>query len=140
MKGRGWRRLHKGRIVTFFLLALLVLSTAGAQEGDLAEAQRLNGQVLQYYATGRYQQAIPLAQRALAIREKALGPEHPYTAGSLNNLAELYRATGTYTKAEPLYQRALAIPEKALAPEHPDTALPPNNLTPLYHPHAAYAT
>ena len=31
--------------------------------------------------------ARPLFERALAIREKALGPEHPDTAGSLNNLA-----------------------------------------------------
>jgi Tetratricopeptide repeat len=72
MKGRG--RLHQWCVAAVFLLALLVSSTAGAQEGDLAEAERLNGQILQYYATGQYQQAIPLAQRALAIREKALGP------------------------------------------------------------------
>jgi Tetratricopeptide repeat len=83
---KGLRRLHKWRIPAVFLLPLLVLSTAGAQESDLAEAQRLNRQVLQYYATGRYQEAIPLAQRALAIREKALGLEHPDTAVSLNNL------------------------------------------------------
>ena len=31
-------------------------------------------------------------KRALAISEKALGPEHPHVAISLNNLAELYRA------------------------------------------------
>ena len=35
-----------------------------------------------------------LARRALEIREKALGPEHPSVATSLNNLAELYRAQG----------------------------------------------
>jgi tetratricopeptide (TPR) repeat protein len=122
MKGRDWRRLHKWRIAAVFLLALLVLFVAVAREGDLAEAQRLNGQVLQYHASGRYQQAIPLAQRALAIREKALGPEHPDTAAALNNLVELYRATGAYAKAEPLSQRALAIYEKARGPEHPDTA------------------
>jgi hypothetical protein len=29
---------------------------------------------------GRYQEGIPLAQRALAITEKARGPEHPETA------------------------------------------------------------
>ena len=29
-------------------------------------------------------------KRALVIREKVLGPEHPHTAGSLNNLASLY--------------------------------------------------
>src|SRR6516165_1129016 len=113
MKGRDWRRLSKWSILTVFLLALFVLSAADAQEGDLAEALRLNGQVLQYRATGRYLQAIPLAQRALAIYEQALGPEHPDTAGSLNNLAALYQSTGAYAKAEPLFERALAIAEKA---------------------------
>src|SRR5260370_28766503 len=109
MKDRGWLRLHKWRITAAFLLALSELSTAGAQEGDIAEALRLTGQVEQYYATGRYQEAIPLAQRALAIREKALGPEHPDTAAALNNLGDLYPATGAYAKAEPLHLRALAI-------------------------------
>jgi tetratricopeptide (TPR) repeat protein len=67
-------------------------------------------------------EAQPLYQRALAIREKVLGPEHPYVATSLNNLAELYRAQGRYAEAQPLYQRALAIREKVLGPEHPDVA------------------
>ena len=79
----------------------------------------LNNLAALYRATGAYAQAEPLYQRALAIREKALGPEHPHTATSLNNLAVLYRATGAYAQAEPLYQRALAIREKALGPEHP---------------------
>ena len=45
---------------------------------------------------GQVRQAEPLYQRALAIREKALGPEHPDTATSLNNLADLYRDQGKY--------------------------------------------
>jgi hypothetical protein len=32
--------------------------------------------------------AIPLAQRSLAIREKALDPDHPDVAQSLNALAQ----------------------------------------------------
>ena len=55
-------------------------------------------------------------KRALAISEKALGPEHPDVAISLNNLALLYRAQGRYAEAEPLLKRALAISEKALGP------------------------
>jgi tetratricopeptide repeat protein len=35
----------------------------------------------------QYLQAIPIAQRALAITEKALGPEHADSATALNNLA-----------------------------------------------------
>ena len=53
---------------------------------------------------------------------KALGPDHPNVATSLNNLAELYRNQGKYAEAEPLYKRSLAIREKALGPDHPDVA------------------
>ena len=41
-------------------------------------------------AQGKYEQAESLYERALAIREQQLGPEHPDTATSLNNLAVLY--------------------------------------------------
>jgi tetratricopeptide (TPR) repeat protein len=61
-----------------------------------------------YSAQGRYADAEPLYKRALAIREKALGPDHPDVAQSVNNLADLYSAQGRYADAEPLYKRALA--------------------------------
>jgi CHAT domain-containing protein/Tfp pilus assembly protein PilF len=138
MRGRDWRRLHKWRIAAVFLLALTASSTAGAQEGDLAEAQRLNRQASQYHAAGQHQQAIPLMQRALALGEKVLGPEHPGITVLLDNLAELYRVTGAYAKAEPLFQRALTIREKALGPEHPDTALSLKNLAALYRATGTY--
>ena len=67
-------------------------------------------------------------QAPLAIREKALGPDHPDVATSLYDLAELYQVQGQYAKAEPLYQRALAIREKALGPDHPDVASSLNGL------------
>ena len=38
--------------------------------------------------------ARPLYERALAIYEKSLGPDHPNTAFSLNNLAGLLQAQG----------------------------------------------
>ena len=60
-----------------------------------------------YHPLGRYAEAEPLFQRALAIVEKALGPEHTNVAARLNNLAALYDAQGRYAEAEPLYQRAL---------------------------------
>ena len=80
------------------------------------------------HTLGYYQEAEPLLQRALDIREKALGPEHPDVADSLNNLAVLYHDQGKYGEAEPLYQRALAIDEKALRPRAPDVAISLNNL------------
>jgi tetratricopeptide (TPR) repeat protein len=88
---------------------------------------------LLYDSQGKYDEAEPLYIRSLAIREKALGPEHPDIAGSLNNLAELYRSLGKYDEAEPFYIRSLAILEKALGPEHPHVATALNNLALLYY-------
>ena len=46
-----------------------------------------------YTKMGDYAKALPLHERSLAIQEEALGPHHPDTAVSLNNLAGLhYRA------------------------------------------------
>jgi Tetratricopeptide repeat len=47
-------------------------------------------------AEERYADAEPLYQWALTIREKALGPDHPLVAQSLNNLALLYIGQGRY--------------------------------------------
>ena len=56
--------------------------------------------------------------RALAIREKALGKDHPDVAAILNALAMLYKDLGDYGKALPLNERAYAIYEKALGNYH----------------------
>jgi DNA-binding NarL/FixJ family response regulator len=73
------------------------------------------------YERGLYTEAEPLLERALAIRERVLGPEHPETGETLNNLARLYLQQGRYTEAEPLFQRALSIRERVLGPGHPHT-------------------
>jgi tetratricopeptide (TPR) repeat protein len=83
----------------------------------LKEAKRLHGDAVRLYGEGKYDAAIPLAQRVLAIVEKALGPDHPDVAALLDNLAGLYHQKGDYARAEPLYQRALGNREKALGKE-----------------------
>jgi tetratricopeptide (TPR) repeat protein len=104
------------------LLVAIALTAAVARpmlaqdrEAQLAEALRLNQQVIQLYQAGRYSEAIPLAERALAIREKALGPEHPDVAASLNNLAVLYQDTGAYAQAVSFSTRAAEVREKNIA-------------------------
>ncbi len=128
-------------------------------------AARLLDQVGYYLkARASYTEALPLLQRALAIREKALGsdhadtatslnmlfqssltikerllgPDHPDTATGLNSLADLYVDQGAYEHAEPLFQRAIAIREKILGPNHPDTASSLNSLADLYVDQGAY--
>jgi tetratricopeptide (TPR) repeat protein len=86
-----------------------------------------------------FHQAESLFRRSLAIRERALGPNHADVAESLDNLASLYKCQGKHAKVEPLYRRALAIRE--MAPEPNDwrlfTSL--SNLTSFYEERAESA-
>ena len=115
-------------------------AVAGLASDDLGPplANVLNQVGFYLYGRAAYAEALPLYERALAIREKALGPGHPAVAASLNNLAELYRARGAYERALPLYERALAIFEKALGPGHPDVATSLNNLALLHYDQGGY--
>ncbi len=99
----------------------------------------LNNWGLSLLSAGDYTEAEPLLRRALVIREKALGPDHPDTATALNNLAGLLESKGDYAGAEPLYHRSLAIAEKALGPDHPNTATSLNNLAALLKSKGDYA-
>jgi CHAT domain-containing protein/Tfp pilus assembly protein PilF len=63
-------------------------------------------------ATGQFEEAVSLAERALQSAEKDLGPDHGMVALSLATLAQLYDRKEDYTRAEPYYLRALAVAEK----------------------------
>ena len=78
------------------------------------------------------------SRRALDIRERVVGRDHPDTATSLNNLAALLQDKGDYEGAEPLYRRALDICERVLGKDHPDTATSLNNLAGLLHDKGEY--
>ena len=77
---------------------------------------------------GERAEARRLKERALAIREEAMGPEHPEVATSLNSLAMLLDDLGERTEARRLLERAVAIGEKALEPGHPATQEYASNL------------
>jgi hypothetical protein len=74
---------------------VLAQPTSEAVASELAEAGRLNGEAVALHNAGKSEAAVPVALRALAIHEKALGPDHPDVAISLNNLAALYQSRGT---------------------------------------------
>ncbi len=95
-------------------------------------ATSLNNLAGLYQAQGRYKEAEPLYQQALAIRQKQLGDNHPDTARSLNDLAGLYHVQGRLSEAELLFQQALAIRQKQLGGNHPITGSSLNNLARLY--------
>jgi hypothetical protein len=71
-------------------------------------AATLNNLAVLLHVQGRRSEAEPLYLRALAIRERVLGPGHPSTLGTLASLAALYDAEGRHDEAEALRVRAVA--------------------------------
>src|SRR5262249_29438041 len=110
------------------------LQQRGAQsQAEIDQVTNLINQAEDYLKQGRYAEAEPLYKRALAIIEKAPGPDHQVSVAALNGLAEVYLGQGKYAEAEPLSRRALEISEKTLGKDHPSTAQSLNILATLYY-------
>ena len=83
--------------------------------------------------TAVYDKVLEWLEKALAIREKVLGYEHPDTATTYNNIAVIYNNLGEYNQALDWHEKALTIYEKILGFEHPDTAATYNNIAFVYN-------
>jgi CHAT domain-containing protein len=105
-------------------------------QGRLAEAERelrralaitndanlstvLDSLVGVYISQRRYDEAEPHERRALDIRLKTLGPDHPNIATSLDSLATINIGRGRLRDALPLLERETAVFENTYGKDHP---------------------
>ncbi|WP_420455615.1 FxSxx-COOH system tetratricopeptide repeat protein [Rubrivirga sp.] len=118
-----------GRMVEFAALVPHAYAVTGLDGGDVAdESYLLDRMAALAQLQADYADAQALFERALALDEAALGPDHPNVAAALSNLGGVLRASGDLKGAEAAYRRALAIAEAAYGPDHPDVATTLNNL------------
>ena len=73
------------------MLAVLFATSSLAQEGSW---ERLNAQAMDLHRQKRDEEAVVIAQQALALAEKKFSPLSPKLAIAQTNLAEIYRALG----------------------------------------------
>jgi len=97
----------KCKMCTVLFFCLYFATTAFSQQQD--DIIELNNQIATLYQQAKYKEAISFAQRVYQICEQKFGQDHPNTATSLNNLAQLYCNLGDYSRAEPLYKQALRV-------------------------------
>jgi tetratricopeptide (TPR) repeat protein len=106
-------------------------SPAGRPDGELAGTMlRLRSWALYFQAVlgDGAPQAISAGEAVAADSARLLGPDHPDTLASVNNLAIACQEAGRKAEAVRLHERALAGRVRALGPEHPDTLASRNNL------------
>lgn len=106
--------------------ALDLLERAEASLEELPHDSRHAGLVHSmgrvYGILDRDERALTLHERALALRQRVLPPDHPSLADSFDEVGRAYRKLGLHELALPLHQQALSIREQVLPPDHPDVA------------------
>jgi tetratricopeptide (TPR) repeat protein/tRNA A-37 threonylcarbamoyl transferase component Bud32 len=80
------------------------------------------------HVRGRYPEALESHQRALELRRRLYGEQHPILAKTHSNLGATLRAMGRLDDARAQFAIALSIEEKLLDPSHPAVAETLNNL------------
>jgi tetratricopeptide (TPR) repeat protein len=70
---------------------------------------------------GKFPEAIALYERVRDARIAKLGPDHPGTLTTLNNLAATYWQAKQLDKSVPLFEDVLKRKEAKLGRQHPDT-------------------
>src|SRR5262245_52045505 len=113
-------------------IRIVEVRDAAANYRALQDARKLYAESGRLQRAFKFDEAFPLVERALEIRERVLGPDHIDVAVAVNSLAVLYWRKGDSAKAELLYQRARTIYEKSLGPEHPYVASSLGGLATVY--------
>ena len=105
-----------------------VAKRSPAQQSRLDEASELHTQVIKLIEQGKPKEALPLAERSLAIRQEILGQWQAVTGSSLNNLGMIHQELGAYAKSKHYLEQALAVWTKVKGPDDTETANAFNNL------------
>jgi tetratricopeptide (TPR) repeat protein/energy-coupling factor transporter ATP-binding protein EcfA2 len=112
---------------------MLQLVTAGINDDSVhAAATRSSIQLFRHRARLRPGEALEAFHSWIPEWEFLLGPDHPDTLTSRNNLASAHQDAGDLGRAIPLYTQTLTDSERILGPNHPDTLTSRNNLAYAY--------
>jgi len=79
-----------------------------------------------------YKEALEWYKKALDIRERVLGKDHPDTATTYHNIALLHQYQRNDKEALEWYKKALDIRERVLGEEHPSIASTYGNIGCIY--------
>jgi TonB family protein len=123
------------KLLSLLFLATLLFTTSfnSQQESpELQEATALNDSAVKLFNSGKYDEAMVAAKRALQIRDKLLPRNDPRISSSLNNLGEIYLAKKDYKPAKEVYIRLLQIQEELFGPEDVNLAYTLDRLAPVY--------
>merc|ERR1711965_499905 len=87
---------------------------------------------------GKYDESLEYYNKALEIKLKKLGNDHPGVATTYNNMAGVYDSQGKYDEALKYHNKSLVINLKKLGNDHPHVAETYNNMANVYYSQGKY--
>ena len=104
----------------------VVVQKYGAHHPNTANV--FNGMGIFFGDMGEVEKEMEYHQKALTIRQTALGEEHPETAASYINLGYCYGEKGDYEQQLNYYKKGLLIQRQVYGEQHWDVAISYNNI------------
>src|SRR5262249_8655196 len=130
LHGGGDWRVRDARLVLEHTRRLAAMTQQQRDQGR--QAQPWDDEFVGLWQPGKAKEALPLAQQALATRQKLLGQAHPLTAQSWLILGALHKALHHLREAEQCYRTACALYRQTLGARHPHYAESLTSLARLY--------
>ena len=96
------------------------------------EAHKLDLDAIRFEYESKIDEALQASERAVAVAEKALGPDDAYVGELLYLFAFRTKAKGQFNAAEQIFRRALEVDQKAKGRNDPQTAMALRGLADLY--------
>jgi len=109
-----------------------------ADQEELRRAKTHYDSLLVHFQAGRYGDALASARSVARITQTVLGPDDPFAARSLNDLAMLLNRENKFAEAERRSREALAVQESTLGAKHPDTAVTLSTLATVLNEQGRY--
>ncbi len=129
---------QRNAAVGSYQIRIIEIRSASEKDFALDEARRKITAANRLWRIGDPASALPLAENALAIREKELGAENYDVSQALFVLANIFSDNGDYNQAEAFYQRAIEMREKVLGKDHISVSAILNNFATLYKDKGEY--
>lgn len=101
------------RILSLLVTLLLLINASSQEESpELKEASALSESVSKLFYEKKFDEALPLAKRALEIRQRLLPRTHPQVVTSVSYLASIYSAKGNFGAAKDTLQQLIQLLEE----------------------------
>lgn len=108
----GRVRLRAALLAALLLAPALVAAQPAQPPPD--DARAVERQLVSLNDSGRFFEAVPVAERLAELRARALGPEHPDAVAASQLLGHAYRRVGDLRRAALHFGRVLSIRERSL--------------------------